>query len=127
MEGAAGHPVEVTAEWAWPWGGVDLDLRGWKNHPTSATMATAGMTITRNATMLSAMPKTRKASAASTAVITTTATAPMTQARHPVMTMVFPVNHDHGIISVFRVARFADPDRVSVIELDEHERLITAP
>ena len=52
MEGAAGHPVEVTAEWAWPWGGVDLDLRGWKNHPTSATMATAGMTITRNATML---------------------------------------------------------------------------
>jgi hypothetical protein len=60
MEGAAGHPVEVTAEWAWPRGGVDLNLRGWKNHPTSATMATAGMTITRNATMLSAMPKTRE-------------------------------------------------------------------
>jgi hypothetical protein len=71
-------------------------------------------------------PKSRKASAASTAVITTTATAPMTQARHPVMTMVFPVNHDHRMISVFRVARFADSDRVSVIELDEHE-LITAP
>jgi hypothetical protein len=65
-------------------------LRGWKSQAISTTMETAGMTISRNATMLTAMPRTRKASAASTAIITTTATAQMTRARHPVMTMAFP-------------------------------------
>jgi hypothetical protein len=42
-----------------------------------------GTTISRNATMLIAMPRIRNASAASKAVITTTATAPMTHARAP--------------------------------------------
>ena len=109
----------------WPWGGVDLNLRGWKNHPTSATMATAGMTITRNATMLSAMPKTREGECCKHGCHHNDrdrSDDPGTPSGD-----VFPVNHDHGMISVFRVARFADPDRVSVIELDEHERLITAP
>jgi hypothetical protein len=54
---------------------------GWKNQAISSTMATAGMTISRNATMLTAMPRTRKASAANTAVITTTATAATNLAR----------------------------------------------
>jgi hypothetical protein len=43
-------------------------LRGRRNDPSSATMAIAGMRITRNATTLTAIPRTRKAIAPSTIV-----------------------------------------------------------
>src|SRR5260370_37732172 len=65
-------------------------LRGRRNDPSSATMAIVGTRITRNATTLTAIPRTRKATAPSTIVVTTTAPAPMTPARRPLIRFVFP-------------------------------------
>src|SRR5260370_32015189 len=65
-------------------------LRGRRNDPSSATMAIVGTRITRNPTTLTAIPRTRKATAPSTIVVTTTATAPITHPRRPLMKILLP-------------------------------------